>query len=197
MKTSLVLLALAGMISPAARALDLTPHQVVTANDGPAVPRYFFQDEGKQLSFKLDNKMTISGSSESAAFGFHDLTTGSMKLAKSALPPGLALDEKTAETYRAAARRLLPTQAADVQLEEEAANAIAINRWTSQQYTFVYTVAGLGYRRSITFINLAPQKQLVLDVSASASEYAKTYARSYRVLNSISEMPAFANTGPT
>ena len=198
MKTRIVpFLALAGMLSPAAFALDLTPHQIVTPNDGPAVPRYFFQDEGKQLSFKIDSKMTITGGSEAAAFGFHDLVSGNMKLAKSPLPPGLALDDKNAETYRASARSFLPAQAADVQLEEEMVNPIAINGWTSQQYTFVYTVAGLAYRRSITFLNLTPQKQLVFDVSAAAAEYAKTYGRSYRVLNSISEMPAFANTGPT
>ena len=141
--------------------------------------------------------MTVTGTSGAASFGFQDFRNGNMHLSTSPLSPEQPFDGKTGETYRASARSLLPSQATDVQLESEKAGAIVINGWTSQQYRFLYKLAGVQYSRSVTFVNFSPKEQLIFDVAAPTGDYAKIYARSYHVLNSITEMPVFAKDGPT
>ena len=178
-------------------ALDLTPHQILPQPDLPPSQRYYFLDEGRQFSFKIDNKMTIAGGSDAVSFSFKDAATGSMRLTKSSAPAELPLDDKSGETYRAAARALIPSQATDVQLQRESSSAVVINGWTSRQYKFLYSLAGIRYCRAITFINLAPQKQIVFDVIAAMNDFPKVYARSYLVLNSIGDTPASSQNGPT
>ena len=187
-----------GLISSGACALDLTPHEIIVGgSDGPPAKRYFFQDEGKRLSLRIDNKMTVSGTSDSIAFGFSDIKAAGMKLWKSPVQPALPFDEKNLEAYRTAARALLPPDATNIQLEEEKAEAIAINGWTSQQFIFTYSILGSTIRRAITFLNLRAQEQIVFEITAGAADYQKTYARGYRVLNSIAELPANSTSGPT
>ena len=178
-------------------ALDLTPHEISLTNDGPPVKRYFFQDLGKRMSFRIDNKMTVSGASDSAVFRFGDIKTAGMTLSKSRINPEVPFDEKNLESYRAAARAFLPPDAKNAQLEEEKPNAVAINGWTSQQFIFTYNLFGFPYRRSVTFLNYGEKEQIIFDVSASTPDYEKTYARGYRVLNSLSDLSADSKSGPT
>ena len=46
-------------------ALDLTPHPAATAFKSLRVNRYFFEDSGKRMGFRIDNKMTVKGTSAS------------------------------------------------------------------------------------------------------------------------------------
>lgn len=186
-----------GMFTTGASALDLTPHEITITEEGPPVQRYFFQDEGRQLSFKIDDQMMVTGSSNSVTFRFRDLHTAGMKLSKSPLPASLSFEEKNAETYRTSARTFLPKDAAAVKSEGETPDALAINGWTSRQYTFTYTLFGVPYRSTITFVNFNAQEQFVFDVSGAVTDHTKAYARSYRVLNSLGELKKTSTTGPT
>lgn len=186
-----------GMLTTAAHALDLTPHEITITEEGPPVQRFYFQDESRQLSFKIDNQMMASGSSTSVSFRFRDLSTAGMKLSKSPLPASLPFEEKNAETYRTSARTFIPKEAAAVQLENEAPDALAINGWTSRQFTFTYTLFGVPYRSTVTFVNFNAQEQFVFDVSGAVADQGKAYARSYRVLNSLGELKKASSTGPS
>jgi hypothetical protein len=188
---------LTGALLSEARALDLTPHEMALANDGPPIRRYFFQDANKRLGFRMDDKMTTSGASDSAVFRFNDIKTAAMKLSKSPMKPEVLFDEKNLESYRAAARTFLPSDAKDVRIEEEKADAIAINGWTSRQFVFTFSLFSIPYRRSITFLNYSEKEQIILDIGAAASDYEKTFLRGYRVLNSLSELTSDSASGPT
>ena len=190
-------LLLAGALLSAAHALDLTPHEIALANDGPPIRRYFFQDADKRLGFRMDDKMTASGERDLVVFRFADIKTAAMKLSKSRIKPEVLFDEKHLESYRATARTFLPSDAKDVRIEEEKADAIAINGWTSRQFVFTFSLFSIPYRRSITFLNYTGKEQIVLDIGAAASEYQKTYFRGYRVLNSLSELTPDSASGPT
>ncbi len=179
------------------KALDLTPHQIVAAADAPSVKRYFFQDADKRMTFKIDNRTMVNGSPDSAAFSFSDITGMSMKLVRSALNPQISFDGKGLESYRTAANAFLPSHAENVKLDETKANAIAINGWTSYEFVFTYNLSGMPYRRSITFLNYSEKEQLVLDISAPAADYTKTYFRGYRILNSLTDFVGDGGTGPT
>jgi len=186
-----------GLISTGAHALDLTPLVIILSNDGPPATRYFFQDGGKRLSYRIDNKMTVKGTSSSVAFQFNDIAAAEMKWSKSPVRPVLPFDEKNLEAYRTAARTFLPHHATDIQLEEEKPEAIAINGWTSHQFIFTYKMFGVGRRRAVTFVNLHAHEQVVFEISAAPADYEKAYARGYRVVNSISELLVTSRQGPT
>jgi hypothetical protein len=176
--------------------LDLTPHEIILGSDGPPMKRYFFEDEGKRLSFRIDNAMATSGSSDAVGFQFADLRNAAMKILRSQTKPAVPFDEKNIQFYRNTARTLLAADAANVELQEEKPNAISINGWTSHQFIYTYTLFGASYRRSITFLNYSETEQFIVDVIAVADDYEKTYARGYRVLNSLTDLP-ISTAGPT
>jgi hypothetical protein len=182
---------------PLAQALTLQPREILVEKDGPPVRRYFFQDEGKRLLFRIDGKMSVRGSANQAVFGFSDIHDAAMKLSKSGMTPQIPFDEKNLELYRTAARVYLSGQATDVKITEETPDAIPINGWVSHQIAFSYKIRGVPCRQSITFFNYSSTDQLVFDVMSSEAEYEKTYERSYRVLNSLSEYVPKSETGPT
>ncbi len=188
---------LAAAISSNACALNLTPHEMIVSSDGPPVKRYFFQDESKRLIFRMDNKMTVDGTTVLATFRFDDLKGAGMTLGKSSMKPEMRFDQKNLEQYRFIARSFVPQNATNVQVDSEKPDAVPINGWTSHQFVFNYTLFGFPYRRSVTFINYSEKEQLVLDISGAAADYDKAYMRGYRVLNSLSDLLPANTTGPT
>src|ERR1700710_16960 len=92
-------------------ALDLTPHQVVLANDGPPMKRYFFEDGGKRVSFRIDSKMAISGGGDSVAFRFDDIKSAAMKISRSQMKAALPFESKNLEFYRSVAQTVLAPNA--------------------------------------------------------------------------------------
>ncbi len=178
-------------------ALNLTPHELTVAKDGPPIKRYFFQDEDKRLIFRMDNMMTVDGTTASATFRFNDLKSAGMTLSKSPMKPEMLFDQKNLEQYRSVARSFVPQNATDVQPESERSDAVPINGWTSHQFIFTYNLFGFPYRRSVTFVNYSEKEQLMFDVCGAEADYAKAYMRSYRVLNSLSELLPTSTLGPT
>jgi hypothetical protein len=197
MKKSIAVALCLGTIPSSIFALDLTPHEIAASKDGSPVQRFFFQDESKRMSFRIDNKMAVSGANDSAVFRFNDIKNAGVKLSKSRTNPEVLFDEKNLESYRAITRTFLPSEAKDPQIEDEKPAAIAINGWNSYQFVLTYKLFGFPYRRSITFLNYNGKEQLIFDVSAPESDYQKVYARGYKILNSLSDLSASNNTGPT
>lgn len=177
-------------------ALNLTPNVVMSDDEGPAMRRYFFEDEGKRLSFRVGASTNVNGSADAVAFRFDDLQRAAMKISHSSMNPGIPFDEKNLAAYRNSARALLGPEAANVQIDGEILNPIFINRWTSYQFRFTYEQFGMQHRRSITFLNYSEKEQLIIDVNAVAEDYAKGYARGYQVLNSMTTT-SLEKSGPT
>jgi hypothetical protein len=170
-----------------AHALNLQPREVTVENDSPPVRRYFFQGEGKRLLFRIDGNMSVNGSADEAVFRFSDIHDATMKLSRSGLKPQIPFDEKNLKLYRDAAQSYVPPQATEVQITAENSNAVSINDWVNHQFVLTYKLFGFPYRESIAFFNYSSTEQLVFDVRSPDPDYAKTYARSYSVLNSLSD----------
>ncbi|MGZ4984611.1 MAG: hypothetical protein ACXV8A_00835 [Chthoniobacterales bacterium] len=196
-KLAAITLSLLGLVCVhSCLALDLTPNETSSNGNGPPVKRYFFNDADKKLTFRMDGKMSVSGTSDTVGFQFEDLHGAAMKMSRSPISATVPFDEKNLATYRRIAKGFLPGDANEVQIEEERSNPIAINGWTSHQFIFTYNLFGFAQRRSVTFLNYNKDEQFVIDVAAKANDYMKAYARGYRVLNSITDMPV-SNSGPT
>ena len=122
-----------------ANALDLTPHAVTTTINNLRVNRYFFDDAGKQMAFRIDNNMTVKGASAAFNSEFTDLRNADMQILKSARKPEMLFGEKELDIYRADARALLSADSTDVQVHRETSGSIPINGWTSYQFVFSYS----------------------------------------------------------
>ena len=191
-----VLLSLA-VSSSRAGAINLTPLEIVTNVEGPPQHRYYFQDTEKRLGFRIDPMTTVSGSADAAAFHFTDNGPASMRLLKSPSSPNVLFTGDGPKTYEALARTLLPSGVSKVQLVEDKSDAVTINGWTSLQFVFSYEWVGHPYTRTITFLDFSATDQLVWDVTSPSETNDKIYARSYRILNSIFELPLTQEAGPT
>ena len=194
MNKSLALIFSIAVCLSTARALNLQPQEIMVEKDGPPVRRYFFQDGGKRLLFRIDSAMKVRGSANEAVFQFSDIRNAAMKLSKSKVTPRTAFNDKGLKSYRQAARSRVPAEATDVQIVEENSGAVSINGWINHQFVFSYKLFGFPFRQSVTYFNYSPTEQLVFDVRSPEANYKKTYSRSYRVLNSISDSPW--NRGP-
>ncbi len=183
------LIAIAPFLTPV-KALDLTPHAVTSTINNIRVNRYYFDDAGKRMAFRVDNNTTVKGAATSASFKFTDVKNAEMQIAKSPKNPEVLFSGKELEAYRNEARALLPANATDVQVDRENADAVAINGWTSYQFIFNYKLFGFAYRSSVTYLNYNKSEQLIIGVSAPASDFDTSYLRSYQVLNSLSELRA-------
>jgi len=168
-------------------ALDLTPHRRVAGVED-ATGRYYFQNDAKKLGFRVDPKTRVSGNASKAVFEFSDLETAGMTIAQSTLTPDTPFEGDGLKKYRDLATGSLPAGSLNVVLETEIPNAIPINRWSTHQYVFTCNFYGVSVKKSITFLNFSGKEQLVVTISAPAKDYAKAYARSYGILNSIYEM---------
>lgn len=197
MKKFIIFFCAGATLTGSAFAIDFNPRQVEVDRNGPPLHKYFFREGETRLVFRVDSNMSVSGGSTAAAFRFTDLKNSSMKLATSPLTPQTPFDEKNLELYRNAARAMLPAEATEVKIEEEKANPIVINGWSSEQFIFSYKMFGFPYQRSVTFINYSPTEQWTFDVLSPTGDYGKTYGRSYQVLNSLSDAPSAQGDGPT
>ena len=182
------LLFLLGPLLAHVDALDLTPHPLSTAYNSLRANRYFFDDAGKSMGFRIDNNMTVKGTSSSVAFKFNDLRNADMQIKKSPRKPETQFVGEDLEGYRKDGRAALPEGVTDVQLEREIAAAIPINGWTSYQFVFSYKLLGVNYHRSVTFLNYNKLEQLVIDVGAPDAAFELVSLRGYQVLNSLSEL---------
>ena len=197
MKKSLIILFfVAGCVSNAC-ALSLQPQEITLEKDGPPVRRYFFTDENKKILFRIDGRMSVTGSANQAIFRFADIRSGTMRLTKSTMNPEVSFEQKNLPVYRIAARAFVPGQATDVQIAEEVPDAIPINHWASHQFVMTYKIFNLPYRQSITFFNYSKTEQVVFDVMSEQKDYEKTFARGYSVLNSLCDYVPGQDSGPS
>lgn len=197
MKKSLVSFLHLAVALGAANAINLQPQEITVERDGPPVRRYFFADAKKKILFRIDGKMSVSGSASQAVFRFSDIRNGTMRLTKSAMKPETPFDEKNLESYRGAARAFVPAQANDIQIVEEKSDAIPINGWVNHQFVMTFKMFGVPFRQGITFFNYSETEQLVFDVMSEEKDYEKTYVRGYSVLNSLCDYVPNRDAGPS
>jgi hypothetical protein len=195
--TLIVILLLVSLSAQSGYALNLTPLKGIVTGDGPPQERHYFQDDDKRLGFRIDKKMTVTGSAMQADFSLTDLASATIKLRKSPASPGIPFDPKGFESYKSVAHSLLPAEVTNLTMIDAKPGAISINGWKSVQFTYSYTALGKNYKRSITFLNFTDTQQYIFDVSAALPDYGKAYARGYNVLNSLYELPLKASSGPT
>ncbi len=186
MKISVSLLIALSALS--ASALDLNPQYINTSAEGVTIRRPYFTDGGKKYCVTLDTETELTSYEDGSLFRFTKFKQGEMRLRPSLFSTDIKFDSDALGRYEDAARKLLPQIATNVTLVEQVKNPWFINGWQSHRFVFSYTTAGGEVQESITFLNILPAQQVIVQVYASAKDFPEVSSRGYDTIRRWHEL---------
>jgi hypothetical protein len=185
-----------GLTALSASALDLTPHFTLTNADGVTIRRPYFVDGSKKYAVTLNVDTELVPYEDGALFKFLKLKNAEMRLRPSAFSTEVNFEPATLDRYQEAARKLLPQIAQDVVLIEQVPNPITINRWKSHRFHYKYKTALGEVRESITFLNITPNQQVIMQVYSMEKDFTDAAERAWDIIRRWHELdPAAAQRG--
>jgi hypothetical protein len=177
-------------------AIDLTPHYLTTFAEGVSISRPYFTDGDKKYAITLDGETELVASSEGALFKFQKFPTAIALLRQSPMEAKKAFDEAHLPSYLETARFFVPGDAKQLLLEHTDMNVFPINGWQSCRLTFRYDLPNVSVRHSITFLNIDPKQQIVLEIKATAELYETIAARTFDMVRRWHELQDGADKRP-
>lgn len=180
MKTPISLLLAISALT--ASALDLSPNFITTTADGISIRRPYFSDGGKKFSVTLDLETELIPYEDGALFRFVKLKNAEMRLRPSSFPAETGFGPETLDRYQEAARKLIPQGAEGVVLERQTPNPMSINQWKSHRFEYKYRTTAGEVRESITFLNITPTQQVIVQVHAMEKNFVDASERAWDIL---------------
>lgn len=179
--TCSAIILLAAFALPAG-AIDLVPRYISVMSDGVVAQRPYFADGDKKYAVKLDSETKLTESEGGAFFHFEKFPSAMMRLRQSPLRANLAFGPETLNRYQEVARGLLPVGAGEILFVESIPNPLPINNWQSYRFTFSYRVASEARRQSVTFLNLKPTEQIVIQTASSERDFDEITGRAFNII---------------
>ena len=176
-------------------ALDLSPSFITTMSDGVAIRRPYFADGDKKYSVTLNIETELTPYDDGALFRFVKLSHAEMRLRPSPLSVNLKFEPESQERYEQAARKLLPPDAEGVVLDQVTQNPLPMNGWTSVRFAFHYKMPTGEVRESVTFLNIVPTQQVVVQTSSMAKDFTDASDRAYDIIRRWHELDPKAVVG--
>ncbi|MEO6741446.1 MAG: hypothetical protein ABIP20_14445 [Chthoniobacteraceae bacterium] len=186
MKLPISLLLFASAISVS--ALDLTPSFINATADGIVIRRPYFADGAKKYSVTLDMETELTPYEDGSLFRFTKFNHGEMRLRPSSFGTTVMFGPDTLDRYEEAARKLLPQLAEMVTLIEQVKNPWPINHWQSHRFIFTYATSAGEVSESITFLNITPSQQVIVQVYAMAKDFPDVSGRAYDTIRRWHEL---------
>lgn len=165
-----------------AGAIDLTPHYISHMTEGVVVSRPYFADGSKKYGIKVDSETKLTASDGGALFRFDKFPEFTTRLRSSTVPAQTGFAPETFETYRQAALALLPSGVTAVEIIGNESNPYPINGWSSLRLTFSYRVNDAARRQSVTFLNLKPTEQIIIQTTGSEANFDEVTARTFNII---------------
>lgn len=165
-----------------AGAIDLVPRYVSTMNDGVVSQRPYFADGEKKYAVKIDSETKLTEFEGGASFRFDKFPGAMLRLRQSPIPAQIAFAPESLDRYQQAARALLSTGAEEIALLEGTPNPLPINNWQSYRFTFSYRIAGETRRQSVTFLDLKPTEQIVIQTASSERDFDEISERAFNII---------------
>jgi len=169
MKTTVAIMFALGAYS--AVALDLTPNFASMDSDGIVLRNPYFTDAGKKYGLILNMETELTPYEDGALFKFTKLDHAEMRLRHSPMGADVKFGPDTLEAYEQAARRLLPQLAEGIVLERQSKNPLPVNAWESHRFVFKFTTPSGAKCESITFLNILPKEQVIVQVCANEKQF--------------------------
>ena len=171
-----------------ASALDLSPRFINVTADGITIRRPYFADGDRKYSVTLNVETELVPYENGAQFRFVKLRNSDMLLRPSTFSVDVKFDADTIGRYERAARSLLPTAAEDVVLEKQTPNPLPMNGWKSHQFVYKYRTVTGEFRESVTFLNITPTAQAVLQVYAPENDFVDASERAFDIIRRWHEL---------
>lgn len=190
MKPFLPLLACLAAAVPAL-ALDLTPRFVNRRVNGrpQAIPT--FADGETRYTVTLPRGVTAAAASQGeTAFYLHDTADASIILKSSPFTPPPPFEEAALASYRKHAMETVPAGATEAELKEETANPLPFSDWSSRRYTLAYKLPGRSFTQTVTFVTVAPGKQILAITAAPSAKFEQAATVTWQLLRSWRVLPA-------
>lgn len=169
-------------------ALDLTPGFVTTMSDGVAIRRPYYADGSKKYSVTLNIETELTPYEDGSLFRFIKLNHAEMRLRPSSFSVEIKFEPDTLDRYQEAARKLLPQLAENVVLEQQTPNPLPINGWKGHRFAYKYSTPSGEVRESITFLNITPTTQVIVQVYAMAKDFPDASERAYDIIRRWHEL---------
>lgn len=179
MRIHVCLLLTLGALS--ASALDLTPSFVTTLSDGVAIRRPYFSDGDKKYSVTINVETELTPYEDGALFRFIKLSRAEMRLRPSSFSTEIKFADNL-DRYQEAARKLLPQDAENIVLDQQMANPLPINAWQSHRFIFSYSSPSGQVRQSITFLNILPKQQVIVQITSMAKDFPDASERGHDII---------------
>lgn len=165
-----------------AGATDLVPRYITTMRDGVALRRPYFADGDKKYAIKLDTETKLTESEGGACFRFDKFPSAMMRLRKSPMKAEVTFGPESLKAYEDAARAILPGEAANAALIESTPDPLPINNWRSYRFTFSFRLREETRRQSITFLNLKPTEQIVIQTTSNDRDFSEVSGRAFNII---------------
>jgi hypothetical protein len=172
-----ILLALFSVVGSSLADVELKPHFYATKFGNAALRRAYFADGDKKYAVTLDQETEVVSEGDGALFKFSSMPQASIQLKKSPLPPNSGFDPAVLPTYDKAAQAMIDSTARDLTSEAIGLDVLPFNRWRSYRINFKYTIASTPIRQSYTFMNLSPEQQVIIVVTAKEKDFAEVLGR--------------------
>lgn len=169
-------------------ALDLSPRFINAMADGVVIRRPYFVDGDKKYSVTLNMETDLTPFEDGALFRFVKLSRAEMRLRPSPMSVGLKFDAENQEQYEEAAKKLLPPDAEGVVLDQVTQNPLPINGWSGVRFTFHYRMPMGEVRESITFLNILPTVQVVIQAGSMAKDFPDVSDRAFDIIRRWHEL---------
>lgn len=150
--------------------------------DGVVVRRPYFNDGDKKYAVKLDSETKLTGADGGALFEFEKFAGATMRLRQSPVRGRLELTNESLPSFLEAAKSLLPPGAEEVALVETTPNPLPINNWQSYRFTFSYKALNEKRRQSVTFLDLKPGEQIIIQTTSNERDFAQISARAFNII---------------
>ena len=171
-------------ITLSARALELTPHFSARYAAGVAIFRPYFVDGIRKFTVTLPADTDVWDGDGGVVFRFKKMDQAFLALRKSPLTPERPFDGQSAEAYRDAALRSVPSGATNLVIESEIFDPFPINQWKSHGVIVSYHNSGWAVRQCVVFLNFSGKQQILFITSALEKSFDEALALSWGIIRS-------------
>lgn len=165
-------------IASACASLDLTPVVGERVLDGIKFQQLSFRDNDRTITYEQPRGWNYRAEAGKLVFTPPNVTQAEAAIEQVPLPAPQTFDEETMKQLQDQVLHSAPPGSQKVELITAEKNPVMINRHETFEVTIAYQLGGIGFRRSVLFLNL-PDTQVRFRVTSREGDFDKVH-RAFR-----------------
>ncbi len=172
------------------RALDFQVQSSEVEEDGYKHEQSFLRnDDHTRVFLSLPTGWDRSAEPGALTLTARAETDTMVRLEKSPFAPDLAFKDKALDSYRRRVLASVPQGATETQIAEDRDEPLPIFHWKSHEFVVDYVFFGRAFRRSMVFLDLNAQEQILVTTVAPKAGFDRAHGVAFDVLRSWQVMP--------